>query len=93
MPKATTKVNYDSSVTGPAKDRALAQINALLQPYKDNGVVSQAPNWEATSSEDVRTAVRTWEDSKSAETFVNQINTWLTANPTPYASQFTMTVE
>jgi hypothetical protein len=98
MPTATTEVTYDFSVTGPAAEAAEAEITSLLQPYKDAGIISEFPNWTPDMasyppSTGVYAAIRIWTDSTSAQTFVNAANAWLTANPTPYASQFTIQIQ
>lgn len=95
MATATTQVTYDYSVTGPGRDAATAQIASLLQPYKDAGVITDIPTWSPSDPVGTQTtglfvATRVWQDATDAQTFVNAINAWLTANPTPYASAFTI---
>jgi hypothetical protein len=98
MPTATTQVTYDYSATGPSRDAASTQIMTLLQPYKDSGVITDIPNWSPadpvstspTPTSGLFVATRLWQDATDAQTFVTAINSWLTANPTTYASQFTI---
>jgi hypothetical protein len=98
MATATTQVTYDYSATGASRDAATTQIATLLQPYKDAGVITDIPNWTPSDPLSVDpepttglfVATRLWQDATDAQTFVTAINSWLTANPTTYASQFTI---
>lgn len=100
MATATTQVTYDYSATGPSRDAAAAQISNLLQPYKDAGVITAIPSWspqDPVAMDPVPTsglfvATRIWQDATDAQTFVNTINAWLTANPTTYAGSFTIVI-
>ena len=98
MATATTQVTYDYSATGASRDAAANQIMTLLQPYKDSGVITDIPDWSPadplsitpTPTTGLFVATRIWQDSTDAQTFVTAINSWLAANPTTYATQFTI---
>ena len=98
MATATTQATFDYSATGPSRDAAANQILALLQPYKDAGIITDIPNWSPmdpvsaipTPTTGLFVATRIWQDSTDAQTFVNTINAWLTTNPTSYVGGFTI---
>lgn len=91
MATATTEVTYNFSVTGAGRDACTTQVESLLTPYEQSGVTTEFPQWSPPlpdntypPSSGLYTAVRQWTDSNDAQTFVNTINSWIAANPTPF---------